>query len=956
MDDDAVTAALNADDPARTAGEARQNETAAHVDNFTNPTMGSVTSTRDTNIATTQSIYYIATAAAEETTRRSPYFIELRANIQADWFRTSITHGLLKQLGKQRMLVLHAEPDVPATTLLRHLAHSFSMELSKHNIKRLLLEFSGEIPDNFNLAEAIERLDEPAILVISQASRQLLGWDLTNLHERAVRHHHVIIAATELPAHAWKLTSHEKSFWQDLAADGLFTSNYLALLLSDRLEENRDNLPASIRAELLSEKPTIGGVAVADVATRLQKPLNISVFVQLLTIRREVLDTTSIDLLVREVAQTTVQQMLKKWYYDGLSRREQLLAIGISFLVGLEEDQCLEHLQRLIHEAWAQRTPTHQLIDRIDFEALLPFFDFAEISTVTVRVNLRFAGQRRMLLEEAFATHRRHIKRALPWLIEVIRTSMERGIGQQEHYSTKRLRDELRQTIGESLSDLGLIAESLVEQGLLDFAADRQEGLNVFVARVLKRWYELGHHTAFFNLLTRWDQDRRAEIFAHTILREKYKSDQEDARDYLRATMVLICTYAATSDKPGDVSENIQQWLLKLTDAAGERTRRYLQKNTIGMLASLHLLCLRDVFGAMTCYEDARLAISQQLARLYTTQGEAVVKVLHSWMKQAARISEPYVPGTDPTLADTLLITVALTLGELPYDVPTAPLSFDQAKHQLEHIFSLSHHPIVRMAVRFASVRQARTNITALDAILTEMTDAERAAVVKMLTDVYLEERRSLPAGAADCLFTLDGREYPVLLFGEPPRTRIEEAVENWITQEKQSHARQLALEAAIAFVHAFDIKENRFIQKKRQEFQQQMQVSQPALGTFPSAAFSVVGPVITDAEEAFPASYNFFADDFVPIFVTLNAPPAYCQIIRDLLPIARQFQEIDNKSILFLLRRKWAGRTDGELQSIAVCLDKALILIEGGWGSLNPSDIWGILRTFIIVIQKKFS
>ncbi len=971
MSDTSVMPPLNVDDHAHIGSETRQGEGGTYVSSVSGPVVGSVASGRDTNIANNQTIYY-AIAAAEQSTQQHPYFTELHLNVQEDVFCLSRTSSLLENLDRQPVLLLHTDPDVHAATFLRHLAISFQSVLRKRSSERRVWEFTGEIPDTFNLSHKgeipdtfnlshkIEQIEEPTIFVLPQATRRLLGWDVISLRDTAASRHHVIIATTDLPARAWKLTPHEGAVWHKLAAAGLYTSRYLGEMLDNQLEEQRDSLPTSIRAELLSGR-TIGGVALTTVATQLQKPLNISVFVQLLAMRQAFRDPGEIDILIREVAQTSLQQTLKKWYHNGLRQREQLLAVGMSFLPDLQEDQCLDHLQRLMHEAWAQPTPTQQIIDRIDVEPLLPFFDFVEKDVLMVRIEARFASQRRMLFAEAWATHRRHIKQALPWLIDVVRTSMMPRIGQNEHYGTKRLRDELRQTIGESLSDLGLIADRLVEQWLLHCVADNHEGMHVFVARVVKRWYELEDKTVFFALLTRWDQDVRTEAFIRAILEQRYGKYHENARDYLRTTMVLICTYAATEDKPGDLSNKLQQWLLKLTHEAGKQTQWYLQKYTLRMLTPIHLSRMDDVFGAMTYYKDARLAISQQFTRIYATHGKAVVYVLRSWMKQAFQARDRYVPGTDPILADTLLATVALTLGEIPYDELATPLSFEQASVYLQRMLGLPRHPMVRTAVRVAQVRRARTNTAALDAVLTDMTDAERADIVTLLTDAYLEERRNLLGDDADCFFPLDGKKYPVLLFGERPRTRIEQVIENWIMQGQQCHARQIALEAATAFVQAFDIKEDRFIQQKREEVWQQEQLVSQMPERNPFVVANLSGLFISDAEASVPARYSFFVDDFVPVFVTLDKPSVYCQIIRDVLPIAQQIQENNHEAMLFLLRQKWAESTEAELQLIADCLDHALDLTAQGWNGLLKDNqllhnLWQGIRTLARIIREKYT
>lgn len=917
------------------------------------PLVSGASSQNDTNIASILIQYNLSVATAADASRKSPYFVELRTPAPLDpaavaaQERSPFAKATLARIRNwavaRHVVLLSTPPGTPVSALLQAVAVDLKTVLAQHVPapppgSPAILEYSPGLDQQdgkeFDLRRQLLALRTPTILVFPEATREHLGWELVALAHLAREHSHYILASVDVTPDQFHLRLDEQVFWRPVELDGLYDASFLELSLVEGLATFQQRLPRSLHGLFRAEDELSTGRTVRDVARELRTPANVIALLQSLANLPREASATEIGACIEVARHADLTSSLRRWY-QGLTRREQLLAVGLCLFDKSSETQLFAALQELVNDVWQLRDGLTPILDHLDLTGLRVFFQFVETGPYSVRVESALSHQRHLLLHVALESHRRHLQRALPWLIELIKQSLSRGASKQELYGIDSQRAHLRATIGEALSEVGLLAFDVVQPALLSLVADRRDATHVVLARALASWEARGQGDRLLRTLHQWQHDRQHVSLVQAMLPQN-GGVAESAEGLLRAASLLTVTYAIRRSPPGQVTEAYWDLLAQLSSDPSPRVRHYLTDYTLRMLLPAYISGITPLLRTLVLRADQlRLVVCQKLAGAYETCPHEVAQVLRGWRDEgfATPISE--VPSRMPDPAEELLAAVIQTLSELPRREVGAPLTLEVRRRLEQQIIRRVRHPMIRVTILTTVLRNAWQDPHALHRFLAEVQESEYERVLQLLTEGYIDQRRTLNERyQPDLVRPVSGQPTP--LWWEEhrrPRTESEVMLGVMLARPADPRLRSLAFQAFMAFTERFDAAVNRELSNARQEaererarlLERRTAEAQAAEGAA-SAQEQPAQPVPIPR----PAHANFYELYLVPLLATREYPQ-YRETISDLLPLARAYQD-DSPSLLHLRLRLWEEGSGGEVATIARCLRSALYLVQLPW------------------------
>jgi len=823
----------------------------------------------------------------------------------------------------QRLLVLGGSPEIDKAALARHTAWYLSALLEQESAADStvpVLEWYRSSADPQNLAASLQEKDRPTIFLLPQITPQDVNYDLFAIQRAAVGGKHYVLVSTDTPFAGWKLDESARTlFWQDISPEAVYSAEDLANALIRRLIAAEPSLPPRfLPDDLQPNKPLVGELTVRAAAERLKTLDNVALFVQLLCAERDTVSEARVRDLI-DLAQDT-GRMLRQWYHAVLDPREQLLALGLSFFEGLLDDQFFAALETVVENAWRRRDASLRALDYCDLDNLRNFFSFVEAQDQTTRIESRLPEQRQALFQLAWDSHRRQILSALPVLTLLVRNSVSVRAVNSELYGSPGRRKQLRNAIGETLSDVGLISTNAVQDALLTLAADSETGVQAVAASAMARWRAYGHHDDLVDMLQTWQYETSVLNVIKTIIegREEEEGEKsEGALAYIRATMALTLGYAARYDPPNQLSPELCTLLEDLAADQSRLVQNRLANYTLPMIVPLHLDQLSRTLHDLVRYVSLIPAIGASLANAYRQYPERVLQIIEGWHAEAKTSAEQSVT-VEITRRDALLAAVVMTYGYIDYGAGIGPLTADEAFSRLESMLDEERDPFVRTAVIRAIGMQAKDRFEKVEPLLYRfvrvVTEDERAEIVKVLTDMYRAQRASLEGGE-DVIEVKDHR-YPVWVGSGRPLTAVEEAMFRWIKNPSNPVAQQIATQAFVNFARALDQEEMRQVAKLRGERARAAEAAK-------REQERVLQPLARGLRQG-----GFFVDRLIPWLVTLTAAQ-YRSVIHGLLPEVVAQAQRSKDTMSFVLWKWGLVEADRDLKPIASRLKSGLKLSE---------------------------
>lgn len=757
--------------------------------------------------------FHVFASTADEAAFVSPFFI--RRNLEHlgkddGYLSPIIVQKLADAFKKDRFLILGGRFDGQLTYLLPHIAIALQVTLARAGNgvhAHQFIEYQARSDDTFyDLASELSRLG-PSIVLFPSANRQNIGYSFPEVQKAATAGNHYVLCVSESHDGLWRFTPTEKLCWLDLAAETLLDPTYLVECLCRGLILQQENLLPHLQGKLEPEHELLPGMAVREIALHLSSERAITVFIQLLgTVRERTTEAELKSLL--DIASRTDDQAIKRWYYHGLSSREQLLALAVSFFDGLSEDQVFAALQELVLNVWQQQEAGRSIFDYIELEKLRAFYLFTRSDPSRARIKGALPRQRLTLLSYAWDSYRMHIRKALPWLIRLVKESVTPGANGELLGSYKQ-GAELRQAIGETISDIGLISIESTEDALLWLVADSRPAVQTVAARALGQWYAAGKRSDFFAVLSRWEEPR-----SRTLIAEVLNNPAPNIQEAINCATALGLTFAAMSDAPDQTDPRIVARLADLVERGGRRLLRRFQLYTVPKLMPLHLHQLRDVFKRMIIYEELHDKLSQTLVEMYVKQMRQhdVLRTIAGWAASAIKVK----PESSHNERNLTLAFVTRVLLRLWYEEDLQQPRSEQILARVADLITREYIPQVHIACLETVLQypnQGPTRFVLVEPLLQEIAetldDDQRVKAVRVIFKLYEKQRKELEGG--DAIFELGHVKYATWIDQARPSVFSEFVLYRWVTNDSHRPLQELGLQAAIAIAHGFELAEAEF-------------------------------------------------------------------------------------------------------------------------------------------------
>ncbi|NOK57780.1 MAG: hypothetical protein GFH27_549287n84 [Chloroflexi bacterium AL-W] len=886
--------------------------------------------------------YYHYISVVEAKLQKHNHFVELDPDIieAQRAFHPKLSREIFQRVQEQRIAVVSPFPQLPTTWLLREVALMLQQHLQQRSAQTngrtplTILEYvpsdvvnTPQTVQEFDLDRELEGLTKPAILLLPRVTREHLGWRLNYTSHAAQRHGHYVLAGTELSAQVWQIQPGEQACWIQVvlnARESLFQSSYLVDYFIQGLVENQSQLPPIVRNKTRPEDLLVEGQFVCNIALRLRTPYNIFSFLQMLSHSHKDITAQEVVALLAEATQPETKETIKQQYYRSLSRQEQLLAVGMSFFEGLEEHPLFAALQNLMGDVWQMPDSVPSAFDQIDLEHLLIFFNVVAMSPYSVRFESRVGGQRAVLFNAALKSYRRHIQRALPWLVDIVQQSVRSEEAQSPIYGIEGSHAQLRAALGETFSDLSLQAGPLVNPALLVLVSSVDEAMHVFVARVLSRWCLLGHTQSLVQLLDRWQRTPRSTEFVRFMLSrrsgETTNQNHEIAETVINSASLLIITYAIRYAQPDHIPQELIHMLMSLAKDQNWRVQYYLREYTLDMLIPLHINQMEPLLRQLVRDSNMRVSISTALASAYRSYSVEVAQLIRKWFDQGSYVAETGFSNRELSSDEALLMAVSLTLSKLPYETVSEIFGIDDARKRQRDILRAVNHPEARAAVWSAGFRLSGDDAQSLREMLAEVQDDEIDEIISILTQMYLEQRAKLP-GPCDVWMKTDFGVFPIWLSHYPPETEVEQALRRAIDPSQDEHLQELAFLAFVSFTEHFNLREEAYINQRNQK---------------PSDALAVLQS--SDAALKQPTTKKhspFYYETLIPLLVTIDDQPSRT-LINNLWPLVRSLHQEKPEVVEYTLFRMGLN-PESTLVLIAQYLNEALKLQKTDYLGMGP-------------------
>ncbi len=705
-----------------------------------------------------------------------------------------MTPHLIKHLFEQNLLVLGESPNLDKVSLARHLAWSLRQELQWVNSpgQKIQIKEWYHSPDPQSLDVVLQETRVTTIFILSQILPQHIEQELSQIQLLATHSQHYVLMSTDIPFACWKLSDSDSRFWQNLSVDGLYESDDLTTVLIDKLKESKKSLPPQIISGCLEPNLHIGDLTLQEVAKRLKTPERIACFVELLGAEKESLQLEVLHELI-DLTQND-KNLLKRWFNHILKPREQLLALGLNFFNGLFDDQCIAGIGKLVEHEWYRRDPSLQALDYCDLHDLHNFFRLVEVSAEkTKKFESWLLKQRRILFEVAWDSYRVRIQTSLPLLVELVTYSVGQksfdqklyGIPVGKHlYGDKLRRDQVREVIGEAISDIGLIDSSEVQESLLTLASHNNAGVNAVAARAIARWCEYGHHKELFDTLKH--------------LKRSGEKKDEKSQDHIMNTMALAVGYAARYDAPqrrlesNAFSPALCDILKQLADYPSRLVRHRFGCWTLPMVVPLYLVDLQDLLHDLTRHIDLIRWISESLALAYPRNHQEVLSILNVWLQECRENTQEIVSNEVPRTA--LLETVALTYVKILCYQKNDSFTANDICQKIKTFFLEEKHYFSRDTVIKEICHQISRNFQQIEPklqdLVVELTNEERNQIVKSLSAVYRKQRKQLDESNDPP--AVHESDFPIWISLERPSTPMEAAMFRWLKSEDNPTAQMI--------------------------------------------------------------------------------------------------------------------------------------------------------------------
>lgn len=604
--------------------------------------------------------------------------------IQLDFFN---------QRKKQRMLVLGGElGGINKNELILQLAYrlakderldSEKIDSDQTNpqkvdvsIKRWRRTSSQQIID---LEAELQKTEHPTIFVFTNIEPRNIAGSLQNIYKivQSLRHYHYILASTDRSFSSWHLNNNAQYFFPtNLNPQTIYGQHILVKELQEELSRYQKQLNKLQEESEKDLKPKLSEYlksnygSLESISQNLGSLKSIRQFVKLLSQRlnehikkqkelkkqtqlsSEALSTLlsrkNINILI-ENSKLNDETFIRNLFQNILqnSPRQQLLALGISFLNGLFEDQLFTALEKVFTEAWQKRDPSLVTLDYSDLDELrYNFFDFQEndfdiyervsnsfkvVETKLYKTDIRlinvvFVKNREQLFKVAWESHRRQIINGLEVLVNIVKDSVVPENyylpGNWNLYGTQTRREKLRRAVSNTfcdiISNIGSASINALYNSLFELARDKENEVRNVAANILTNLYERGKKEELFRILQfLYDFSLEKEKKGTTQWRRQKEKEKDNTENEEKLEEV-------EKQQTKNIITKIKDFLTNLfreEKIQGEK-EYYINKQ----------IDLHDFLGATVA-----VTVGNVISEHYRGGGEGIPDDFYSWLKELSK-------------------------------------------------------------------------------------------------------------------------------------------------------------------------------------------------------------------------------------------------------------------------------------------------------------------------------
>ncbi len=651
----------------------------------------------------------------------------------------SQTDPLIDMLLRQRLIFLAGDPLVKKHPLACYLAWHLQKQLSRPT--------GGAAPSPIHVREwlgfsdgfldrRLERFIEPTIFILPGLLPQHIDYDIQRLRKALHDTHYAIVIVEEQTP--WKQSQREDLralYWKELSLNGIYTTQDLAMFLMTYVRGEQGILQRIIQKDA-RQNPLIGGQRIAQVVSQLKTPERIEDFVRHLSVHARNGLVTSQHVQDSILAVQHNHNPLLEWYYRLREPRRQLLALAICFFDGLYEQQFFAAVDCLIDQAWRQRDTLWRAIDYDDLAPLERFYEFVPLTSGGKIIKTRSREQRRMLLTIVWERHRRSLVSALPVFYHCIKQSIEAPHTNIELYGSKELSAQIRSTLGDTLSDIGLQDTNIVAPFLLRLAIASQIGIQTVAARAIARWREHGAHQQAFDILTTWASPSITD--AVTSIAEPIRSSTQECLVQLNETVALIVGYAGRVDSPNRMARVLIDILTRQMQGEESHILQYLASYTIPMLVPLHLRQIQMIVFELMTHEIVWASLINCLLQAYSKQPYDVRDMVDQWCDRALALLTNAAYSQQREKWINVLICLCDIYSQLPHSAAEIRPLLGRMQYILEKV---EHHKYLRATALSILLRHILSNLSALQDVIPSLTNPERRRAIGVCVEIHNEQR-----------------------------------------------------------------------------------------------------------------------------------------------------------------------------------------------------------------------
>lgn len=728
------------------------------------------------------------------------------------FLKPKFTHELCGKLSKSRVIILSGGPGFDKGTFIRNLAVLVQVtQYEKHRIKEMQSN-----TENQSILKAIRQNDDHLIYALEQMHPKHFDYEIEKLTDLAEDKDLYFIISTDISINSWELQLSQTNRYSFIIPPvDLYEQETLFNFFKDRFSQKKEVLSKVISLDFNDVlDDAIMGYPIADMVQKFQTPENIVFFISLLVNQQDPIDTIKFKELIEETVDFS-QPLITRWFRT-LDNRQKLIALSISLLEGMYDDQYFSITSHIVDKFWKYSDSSLQALDYVDLEFLSDYFKMEpESNGYQQRLKNRFPNQRTDIIKAAWQTHRRHILSVMPTLVNIVNDSVHDKASDWEKYGTLKRQMNIRTAISKSMADIGLVSIHAVENSLIELAGQNNETLQRVAAKALARWREYEQDEQLFQVLNDWLSDNRIQKILNEFLAKRTidSGTSITARSgyYLKDTAVMALSYAAAYDSPNQLNMEIINILKMVLDDRDERLRKVVSK-ALPTIIHHHILQLKEVLiEDLIRYDDLAEIIADGLVKGYGDYPEDLKNTMFQWLEDCYDEISLKNRRNKLTYRDKVLVTILNTFQNIDYaDDIDHPITVSEVYVWITKFNAVEGRTEVREALFqtlgvIIYMDWSKTQ-EYLPKFFSEKNKGEISYIAEKMLDIYINQRIELQGAK----YTMQYKEKQVpiwLSMNQRPQTDIEKVLLQWAIA-KDPLLRELSFTSLLIIAKDFEEQE----------------------------------------------------------------------------------------------------------------------------------------------------